>query len=360
MVKDEMGFLSEWVAFHLMQGIDHIRFYDDASWHNETFAELAPWIADGSVSIQPANIQQGLKFNGMMRAKGLTEALCKDYAFDNGFDLFISLDLDEYLMPQNSKITAVEELWNMLETSGLYSARIAKYNFNSVPHLLEPVNLLTIEAFQSRMPTTDAMTYFKSIAPKLALRMSGPAYQHENRTLLKNYVKSCTFHGCHYARRPPFNALDTHPYLFLTYGRRGLVVPYINHYSRSLEKFGLKAQSWRTAGKDQTEYTLNHFFDRSVGWVLDNRAMRFGCQVREILRNKTKDHVYFRPGAFWYRNTEFGRQMTAPEKGKRSGEPVKPNEKKVYFHPYHYHGREWPFVDQAEQYEKSRQKEGSR
>jgi len=82
----------------------------------------------------------------------------------------------------------------------------------------------------------------------------------------------------------------------------------INHYSRSLEKFGEKAKTWTTSGGEVKEnenmkdvaknYDLNKFLQRSVGWKYDGNALRFSCQVREVLQEVTGEKVFFRAGKF--------------------------------------------------------------
>lgn len=113
---------------------------------------------------------------------------------------------------------------------------------------------------------------------------------------------------------------------------------FINHYGRSLEKFGLKTQTWKTSDGEDKGYDLNHFLDRNVGWTLDTTALRYNCQLRAHLANVTGSPVYFRPGDMWYRNTEFGRLMTDGAKGRRGGVPIDPDFKVKPQNPYHYHG----------------------
>ena len=50
MVKDETGFLSEWVAYYEMQGFNHVIIYDN----NSTLptSEVQPWIDRGFVTIK--------------------------------------------------------------------------------------------------------------------------------------------------------------------------------------------------------------------------------------------------------------------------------------------------------------------
>lgn len=49
MIKDEEGFLSEFVAYHQMHGFDHIMFFDHQS-RDHGIVELEPWIKTGFVS----------------------------------------------------------------------------------------------------------------------------------------------------------------------------------------------------------------------------------------------------------------------------------------------------------------------
>lgn len=78
-------------------------------------------------------------------------------------------------------------------------------------------------------------------------------------------------------------------------------LPLIYHYARSLEKYVLKQQTWDTAGQGQ-DYDINNYFMRLSGFTFDNSAVKWGCQVREVLRNYTGEADYVRPGDFWYRN----------------------------------------------------------
>jgi hypothetical protein len=50
MVKDEVGFLSEWIAFYEMQGFNHVILYDNNS--TLPINEVQPWIDMGFVTIR--------------------------------------------------------------------------------------------------------------------------------------------------------------------------------------------------------------------------------------------------------------------------------------------------------------------
>ena len=122
----------------------------------------------------------------------------------------------------------------------------------------------------------------------------------------------------------------------------------INHYSRSIEKYSIKAKTWKTATGEAKvgetaeqaakSYDIPKFLSRNVGWLYDPIALRYSCQLREHLRNRTGEETYLRPGTGWYRNPEFGRPITDPDKRGRYGRPNPDGFKYGVKNPYHYHG----------------------
>lgn len=128
-----------------------------------------------------------------MRIKWLGEIMCKKFAIENGFEIFVSLDLDEYLLPSKPDITVVDELYQWFNTTKRGFALLSKMQFPPNPHLLEPINLLTIEAYQTRMATPDKMNYYFSVSKKVALRLNGgEEYTNKTQELL---LYCCDFHG---------------------------------------------------------------------------------------------------------------------------------------------------------------------
>lgn len=200
MIKDEIGFLSEWTAYYEMQGFDHIIFFDNNS--TTSLAELDPWIKSGFVTIERdwwVN-EPGLfrnkknKFGDMMRVKMLSEMICKRKAIAMGYEVFVSVDMDEYLMPTSNSITVMDELVHLFNVTTRGMVVLSKHNFPPAPHILEPINLLTIEAYQTRMNEPGKMNYYTSIAGKVALRLQGsPEYTNGTTEYLAN---CCDFHGC--------------------------------------------------------------------------------------------------------------------------------------------------------------------
>lgn len=91
-------------------------------------------------------------------------------------------------------------------------------------------------------------------------------------------------------------------------------------YARSLEKFMSKQKNWDTAsGENSRGYDFYNFLDRTVGHTFDDSALSWTCQLRELLRNRTGIEHFVRAGDFWYRNPEFGRVVTDPNKRGRNG-----------------------------------------
>ena len=80
----------------------------------------------------------------------------------------------------------------------------------------------------------------------------------------------------------------------------------------------MKQTTWDTAGAGR-DYDIYNFIDRVLGAKFDDSAVVWGCQLRELLRNRTGEADYLRPGDDWYRNPEFGRTVANPRKRGRNG-----------------------------------------
>ena len=81
--------------------------YDDSSIDN-SHIEIQPWIKTGFVTILTTtnfshiynNIKQdGNHFNKKMIMKNALERHCKLHAIKHAYDYYISLDIDEYIVP---------------------------------------------------------------------------------------------------------------------------------------------------------------------------------------------------------------------------------------------------------------------
>ena len=378
MFKDEEGFLSEWVAYYQLHGFDHIMMFDDGSTDN-SLVELAPWIAQGFVTVYSNWTEDSLQINPVftrnafkrtMTMKALLERKCKKQALEWGFQYMVSLDIDEYVIPQKHLVhhrdamkpvellTLVDVIDINFKSSGKSIFCYQKYNFQSSPHILEPVNLLTIEAYQSRMKAVRRMNYYTTVMPKCGFALNGTLSVADNNTA--EYVATCcNFHGCQahdVVRDSKFCEKNHKTQIAILHYHKGKPREgdiAINHYSRSLEKHSLKG-NWGTStgevkpGEDHEKvaktYDLNKFFQRSVGWKYDDSALRYSCQLRALIRNVTGNDTYYRPGSMWYRNPEFGRHVSIPDKRGRYGRPNPEGFRYDDNNPYHYDGA-WPKVN---------------
>jgi hypothetical protein len=356
--RDEIGFLSEWVAYYQMHGFSHIMIFDDSS-IDGGLKELEPWMKSGFVTVvanwttdtlrvNPAFMRND--FKKAMTMKALLESNCKQQALEWGYDFFVSLDIDEYLIPTVPGVTAVDALLNWANTTQRSVYCISKNNFQSSPHLLEPINLLTIEAYQMRMKQTSKMNYYTSVSPKCAYQLNGPKFAANTSQYI---AECCHFHGCQGwdFRADSRICTDNHKqenWRLSGKGHKWIDAFIINHYSRSLEKYGLKAKTWKTstgeakAGETAlqaaTSYDVPKFLSRSVGWQHDTVALRYSCQLREVLQNTTGESPYLRPGDIWYRNPEYGKLIADPDKRGRYGRPNPEGFRYAVKNPYNYHG----------------------
>ena len=201
MFRDEEGFLSEWLAYYKVMGFDHIMLFDDGS-TDRSVDELKPWITSGFVTLKSNWSVEAMRLRGpfainafkkAMAIKALLETECKYKAIEMGYDYFVSVDLDEYVVPQKVGETFVDELERWTNYTGRQVYCIEKFNFQSSPHVLEPVNLLQIEAYQSRMRLPKKMNYYTSVAPKCAYRFHGVDSTNNSARFI---AECCHFHGC--------------------------------------------------------------------------------------------------------------------------------------------------------------------
>jgi hypothetical protein len=357
--RDEEGFLSEWVAYYQMHGFDHFVFNNDGS-TDDWKTELKPWIDAGMITIvsnwtaDSLNVAWGFKKNEFKKAmtmKALLESNCKRLAISWGYKFYVSLDIDEYMISYRDGETLVDTLDYWATETGRTVNCISKNNFGSQPHILEPVNLLSIEAYQSRMPITSKMNYYTSTAAKCAYKLNGTDFSANTSSYIAD---CCHFHGCQGwdFRGDTKFCTENHKvenYRVNGHKKKWMDLFMINHYSRSLEKYGLKSKTWTTAtgeakpGESSEQaaksYDIPKFLSRNVGWQVDRSALKYTCQLREQLKKMTGEATYLRPGTQWYRNPEFAKEITDPDKRGRYGRPNQPGFKYAHKNPYHYHGQ---------------------
>ena len=365
MIRDEEGFLAEWISYYQMHGFDHIMLFDDGSVDNYA-EEISPWVQSGFVSVKGNWTDESLhispaftrnEFKRRMTSKQLLERQCKLQAMAWGYKYFVSLDLDEFVTVRDSPgdkdypVSVVDELHSFFSASqGKGVIYLEKYNYASVPHLQEPVNLLTIEAYQTRMADIRRMSYYTTVMPKVAIMLQGGG-NYDNNTS-EFLATCCHFHGCH-GHDPRKDSSfckeqDGTQKAILKAGSFPAHRLSINHYSRSVEKYTQKAETWRTSGGEVKEgttqeaasrdYDMSKFFQRNLGWKVDRVAIKYSCQLRRVLAKKQKTVPFMRANTVWYRNAEFGKHVSVPDKRGRYG---RPNPEGFHFkdgNPHQYHG----------------------
>ena len=331
MVRDEEGFLSEWVGYYYMHGFSHVMVFDDSS-SDGFMDELRPWIDRGIVSVRRNFSFESLnnrefpdmsKYQRKISIKTAAEVVCKLQALEWGYDIFVSLDLDEYIVPNDPAMTIVDSIIEFGKVPQCTMFCFDKLNFASSPHIAEPVHLLTIEAYQARNPVVGKMDSFMTVMPKCGYFLRHPSY---NEELVRYVAYCCTLHGCVDRDRLKNSTVCSEGGKKGYFKQRWLQCTFagrIHHYSRSFEKFALKARTWETArdgtAQDATSYSVPMFLKRSYGWMYDPSALRYSCQLRELLAQVTGNATFYRAGSNWIRNQEFGRPLNNPKKSLRGG-----------------------------------------
>ena len=203
-------------------------------------------------------------------------------------------------MPIEAGVTIMDTIYKNSENNQKSIYHLEKLNFQQAPHNVEPIELLTIEAYQVRNDPPTRMTYYKNVKNKVALRLNHHTFTDVHRHFV---VYCCDFHG-NFAKKMICSMyffqffVGEHNEMILCYiigcqfsgGCSGQDVNYlfkgnknggghglqIMHYSRSLEKFSLKSKTWVTAtgenGAKSSNYHLGHFLERQIGTFFDNRA----------------------------------------------------------------------------------------
>jgi hypothetical protein len=170
----------------------------------------------------------------------------------NNYSYHISIDIDEYMYPIDSSSPTLADaidVWfkQFLHVGVMY---VFKYGFNPSPHILEPIDLLTIEAFQTRYTANGEVNYYMSVQPKVIYKLAGDGYNNDTIAFLQ---QCCGFHGCEYRKQnPTCLSLISEQGPRFNFDKRSKrfakmspdVMIRINHYARSFEKYTLKAKTW--------------------------------------------------------------------------------------------------------------------
>ena len=138
--KDEAQYLSEWVSFHLSQGVEHFFLYDNLSTDGGADV-LAPFIEAGLVTLKPWHV---------LKEDGGQGAAYRDCLQEHGTQSFwiAFIDLDEFLHAVSKPLP--ELLQEYERYGGLF---VHWQNFGSSGHITKPVGGV-VESFTRRARTT--------------------------------------------------------------------------------------------------------------------------------------------------------------------------------------------------------------
>ena len=138
--KDEAQYLSEWVSFHLSQGVEHLFLYDNLSTDGGADV-LAPFIEAGFVTLKPWHV---------LKEDGGQAAAYRDCLQEHGAQSFwiAFIDLDEFLHAVSKPLPAL--LQEYVRFGGLF---VHWQNFGSSGHTTKPVGGV-VESFTRRARTT--------------------------------------------------------------------------------------------------------------------------------------------------------------------------------------------------------------
>lgn len=109
-VRDEAPYITEWIDYHLLAGVDHFLIYDNDSSDNLN-AVLAPYVAKNLVTVipYPKTSRQLESYNDAIR---YFKYFCRRMVF---------IDTDEYIFPQHGKSISevTEEILGATNAAGL-------------------------------------------------------------------------------------------------------------------------------------------------------------------------------------------------------------------------------------------------
>jgi glycosyltransferase involved in cell wall biosynthesis len=139
-IKNEAAYLDEWLAFCVLEGVEHVLLYDNSSTDN-TKAILQPWIAAGIVELfdWPVHWKDGAQTKAHLDALSRLRDRTRWAAF---------IDPDEYLFSPTGKT-----LPGVLRQYERYAGVIVNWQcYGSSGHKSRPAGL-TIENFTRRAET---------------------------------------------------------------------------------------------------------------------------------------------------------------------------------------------------------------
>jgi len=256
--KDEATYLTEWLEYHLMLGVEKFYFYDNESTDN-TREVLAPYIARGTVEYI---FWRGRKQQMAMYADALRR-------FSDRTEWLAIIDIDEFINP-----ITFDDIPSFLNKvpRGATQIYLAWDNFGSSGHKKRPDGLV-IENYKyyNNAPRGKSL-----VNPRAVVGLSNPhMLEVIGDTVDENFR--------------PFRFWDWVGKIAIWPGRefpRSKIK--INHYQlKSLEEFLAKQVRGRANGKegDVAKYSATAFAAKDTGHHLDKSILRFVPALKQQINS---------------------------------------------------------------------------
>lgn len=72
---------------------------------------------------------------------------CKQTALEMGIDIILPVDIDEHIVPNNRKLSLMDDIAHWLSVTKKRMFPLKKLNYSPSQHFHKPIHLLTIEAY---------------------------------------------------------------------------------------------------------------------------------------------------------------------------------------------------------------------
>jgi len=258
--KDELRYLREWVAYHLIVGVEHLYMVSNDDSPDAAFELLRPYIQRGEVTLS------GVRGGPFARLQRLVYQELVKMARGQARWLAL-LDVDEFLLPVTQ--AGVPEVLSSYESHPALAVNWACFGSSG---LEDPPELQTA-AFRRRLPDDDDENrIFKSIVDPA--RVVGVYNPHR-----------CTLAG-DADLIDEFGASVTHDFRNENDPYFGLRLR-VNHYrTRSASEFAEKLSRWRDGGHPElgSDEAIRRFWERNNrSDVPDDCIQRFVPEIRNRL-----------------------------------------------------------------------------
>ena len=254
LAKNESAYISEWLAFHKLQGVEKVFLYDNESTDNMRDV-LQPYIAAGYVEYNVINgkYKQFEAYNDAIRRYG---HLAKYMAF---------IDCDEFMMPVNSDKSLLEIIeYAFLKDENAGGLGINWCIYGSSGHETKPERGLVIENF----------THHSYV-------------DYERNYTIKSIVKPCCvkiFSHPHYPMfRPGFYNIDFQG-KFIPFWRNEITeydgIRLNHYYCKSKEEYAKRISLGRA---DIPSIRSDYFYKDDRNEVLDEVMLKYSSDVKKVM-----------------------------------------------------------------------------